>query len=213
MSSKNELKLVYVIAIICLIVGVLCYSSLPAKSPESPVRLMFKTVGGNVLFDHQTHSDAYGLKCMDCHHASDEATTEAPGSCGSCHKPDGGNITVFGENASFSHEVHSMDLGLSCNDCHHNYYEEDGGEPQLCSDCHEPGVKDDFMLGRMQAFHKQCIGCHEESGITPGKNDCAACHSPRKRTNAFHEQCIKCHEGFGVGPSGAESDCKKCHGF
>ena len=47
----------------------------------------------------------------------------------------------------------------------------------------------------------------------PGQDDCAVCHSPRKRTDAFHEQCINCHENFGVGPSGAESDCKKCHGF
>ena len=209
MSSKNELKLVYTLAIVCLIVGVFCYSSLPAKSPESPVRLMFKTVGGNVLFDHQTHSDAYGKECIDCHHDG----ADSPGSCGECHQVDGEYIPAFGEKGIFDHDVHSMDMGLACNDCHHNYYEEDGGEPQLCSDCHEPDVEDDFMLGRTQAFHKQCIGCHEDSGVTPGADDCASCHAPRKRTEAFHEQCINCHEDFGVGPSGADSDCIKCHGF
>ncbi len=217
MSSKKELKLVYALAIVCLIVGVLCYSSLPAKSPESPVRLMFKTVGGNVLFDHQTHSVDYGLNCKDCHHVNDEGQSdvpaEAPGSCGSCHTADSEHIPVFADNGTFDHEVHSADLGLECNECHHNYDEEDGGEPQLCSDCHEPGVEDDFMMGRTQAFHAQCIGCHEDSDVTPGQDDCASCHVPRKRTDAFHGQCINCHENFGVGPSGAESDCKKCHGF
>ena len=213
MSLKNELKFVYVIAIICPIVGVLCYSSLPAKSPESPVRLMFKTVGGNVLFDHQTHSDAYGLTCTDCHHAYIKGETDAPVSCEACHRVDSKFVPALGDNGNFDHEGHSMDYGLSCNDCHHNYYEEDGGEPELCSDCHEPGVEDDFMMGRTQAFHAQCIGCHEDSGVTPGQDDCASCHAPRKRTDAFHEQCINCHEDFGVGPSGADSDCKKCHGF
>ena len=213
MSSKNELKLVYVLAIVCLVVGVFCYSSLPAKSPEPPVRLMFKTVGGNVLFDHQAHSDAYGKKCIDCHHAHDDSRSDAPGSCGRCHQSDSEYIPAFGDNGTFDHGMHSMDMGLSCNDCHHNYDEEDGGEPQLCSDCHESGGEDDFMLGRTQAFHKQCIACHEESGVTPGKDDCSICHAPRKKATAFHEQCIGCHVEFGAGPERADSDCKKCHGF
>ena len=213
MSLKNELKLVYVLAIVCLIVGILCYSSLPAKSPETPIRLMFKTVGGNVLFDHQIHSDDYGLKCSDCHHSYDDTVKDKPVACESCHTPKSKYVPAFGKNGKFDHDLHSMDLGLACNDCHHNYYEEDGGEPQPCSDCHEPGVEDDFMLGRVQAFHKQCIGCHEESGVTPGANDCSGCHEPRKKSDAFHKQCIGCHENFGVGPSGSDADCKKCHGF
>jgi len=213
MSLKNELKLVYGLAIVCLVVGVFCYSSLPAKSPEPPVRLMFKTVGGNVLFDHQTHSDAYGLNCKDCHHAYDDTAAKEPVACGSCHKADGQYVPAIGENGKFDHEAHSMDMGLACNDCHHNYYEEDGGEPQLCSDCHEPGVEDDFMMGRAQAFHKQCIDCHVDFGAGPASDDCAGCHSPRKRTKAFHDQCIGCHEDYGVGPGGTDADCKKCHGF
>lgn len=213
MSSKNELKFIYVLAIVCLIVGVFCYASLPAKSPESPVRMMFENLGGNVLFDHSTHSDAYGLDCKDCHHAYDDSGSDKPDACGSCHTDGGKNITAFGENAAFDHDAHSYDMGLACNDCHHNYYEEDGGAPQPCSDCHEPGVEDDFMMGRAQAFHAQCIGCHENFGVTPASDDCAGCHSPRKRTEAFHDQCIGCHENFGAGPSGGESDCKKCHGF
>jgi hypothetical protein len=213
MSSKNELKLVYGIAIICLIVSVLCYGPLSAKSPEEPVRLMFKTVGGNVLFDHQTHSDDYDLECMTCHHTYVQGETDNPVSCESCHQADSEFVPAMGDNGNFDHDVHSEDYGISCNDCHHNYYEEDGGEPELCSDCHEPGVSDEYMLGRTEAFHQQCIGCHEDNGVTPGQTDCASCHAPRKQLDAFHDQCINCHEDLGAGPSGSDEDCKQCHGF
>jgi hypothetical protein len=213
MSLKTELKFVYVLAVVCLVVGVFCYSSLPAKTSDAPVRTMYKTVGGNVLFDHQTHADAYGLECLSCHHDTAVSGAETPTSCGNCHTPDTEYVPAFGEGGRFDHDMHSMDYGLSCSDCHHDYDEEEGGMPQMCSDCHEPGAGDDFMLGRVEAFHKQCIGCHEDSGITPGKNDCAGCHAPRKRTEAYHAQCIGCHEDFGAGPSGADADCIKCHGF
>jgi len=214
MSLKNELKFVYALAIVCLVVGVFCYSSLSAKAPEEPIRKMYKTVGGDVLFDHQTHSGDYNLECVACHHDFDsDAGAGAPVSCGNCHQMEGEYVPAFGKGGRFNHDMHSDDYGLSCNDCHHDYNEEEGGTPQMCSDCHEKGAGDDFMLGRVEAFHKQCIGCHEESGVTPGKNDCAGCHGPRKRTEAFHKQCIGCHEDRSAGPSGADADCIKCHGF
>ena len=213
MSLKNERKFFYTVAIVCLAVGVLCYSSPAAAPPDPPLRLMFKTVGGNVLFDHQAHCDTYGLGCQDCHHTQEAGGVEKPAECGSCHGVDSKYVPAFGKNGKFDHEKHSKDLGLACSDCHHEYEEGSGVKPQLCSDCHEPGGHDDAMLNRRQAFHKQCIGCHEEIGITPGKKDCAGCHAPRKRADAFHGQCIKCHEDVGAGPAGGDADCKKCHGF
>jgi hypothetical protein len=213
MSLKNERRLIYVLAIVCLVVGVFCYSSPRAAFPESPVRLLFKTVGGNVLFDHRTHSDTYGLGCMDCHHSQEEGSNELPGDCSVCHDDDSKYIPALGKNGKFNHDVHSKDIGLACSDCHHEYEEGSGVEPKLCSDCHEPGGDDDAMLNHREALHKQCIGCHEESGIIPGKKDCAGCHAPRKRADAFHGQCIKCHEKVGAGPVGGDADCKKCHGF
>jgi len=213
MSLKNERRLIYILAIACLSVGVFCYSSPKAAPHESPVRLMFKTVGGNVLFDHQTHSDKYGIRCVDCHHSQEEGSAELPGNCGACHGTESKYVPALGDKGKFDHELHSKKLGLVCSDCHHDYEEGDSGGPQLCSDCHEPDGDDNAMLNRRQAFHKQCIGCHEESGITPGKKDCAGCHAPRKRVDAFHGQCIKCHEKVGAGPAGKDADCKKCHGF
>jgi Zn finger protein HypA/HybF involved in hydrogenase expression len=88
MTSKKELRLAYALAIILFVVGVLSYAiaAFSAKTPESPMRLMFKGVAGKVLFDHKTHTgDAgYGISCGQCHHhpEEDEAALRA---CGDCH--------------------------------------------------------------------------------------------------------------------------------
>ncbi|MDZ7830871.1 MAG: cytochrome c3 family protein [Desulfobacterales bacterium] len=211
MTSKKELKLAYGILVACLVVGLLGYSVLPAKSPESPIRKMYKTTGGDVLFDHQSHSDNYGLYCEDCHHAYRELEKEMPDSCGRCHQPDGKYQPALGDKGMFKHDAHAQEYGLYCNDCHHNYQQGDPEPPQHCTACHQRGMGDDMMPGRKDAFHQQCIGCHEDFGVMPGKTDCAGCHAPRNRTEAFHDQCMNCHEDFGVGPT--QSDCNQCHGY
>jgi hypothetical protein len=86
MVSKKKLKIVYGIIIYLLLVGVLCYAAFPVKTPDPPIRLMYKVTAGKVLFDHQAHtSDAgYGLSCFDCHHhpMDDDSALVA---CGECH--------------------------------------------------------------------------------------------------------------------------------
>ncbi len=210
MSSKKELSIAYIVGIVCIIVGALSYSVLSAKPPEEPRRIMLTATGGNVLFDHRNHSEAYGLECTGCHHPilAGAGETEA---CGQCHTKESEYVPALGEKGKFNHDAHSMDYGLSCTDCHHNYTEGDPGGPELCTVCHQAGMGDDVIPGRKEAFHQQCIGCHEELGISPGKTDCNACHVPRKRTDAFHDQCAGCHEEMGAGP--AKADCKTCHGY
>ncbi len=116
MTSRNEQVLAYALAAILLVVGVVCYAAFPAKTPEEPVRLMFKTTAGKVLFDHKTHSaDAgYGVACDDCHHEGDE-----PVACSECHEPD--------SEVKRSDAFHSQ-----CKGCH----EESGAGPLECSECH-----------------------------------------------------------------------------
>ena len=93
-----------------------------------------------------------------------------------------------------------------------------------CSDCHEPGVEDDFMMGRAQAFHAQCIGCHEDSGVTPGQSDCASCHENQLDgiPNTTHlDNCSNCHNtstGALVTTLGTDTttfstggNCQTCH--
>ncbi len=211
MRSKNELWIGYAVAVICLLVGVFCYSILPAKPPESPLRVMFSGMGGNVLFHHQTHIADYGLACKDCHHSVIGSPTDTPDSCESCHLKESVYTPALGKNGVFDHPAHSEDYGLNCSDCHHTYAEGDSGEPEACGTCHNPESEDGSMLGRVDAFHKQCIECHEASGVTPGGSDCAECHKPRPRKDAFHDQCMNCHEDSGAGPGRA--DCTTCHGY
>ena len=60
MTSKMELLFIYGLAAILLIIGVVCYASFPQEVPDEPVRLVFDTSAGKVLFDHQTHSSEDG---------------------------------------------------------------------------------------------------------------------------------------------------------
>ena len=215
MSSKKELLIAFLVAGICLVVGVVCYGMLPEKTPETPIRLFFPGVGGNVLFGHQTHASdpKYGLDCQDCHHDYKEVLDASgkPEACGLCHTKDSEYVPALGPKGMFNHDAHSGDYGLSCNDCHHNYTEGDTSGPDPCTACHLPGMGDEDMPGEKAAFHQQCIGCHENLGISPGAKDCSACHKPHKRMDAFHDQCIGCHTDKGRGPT--KSDCKTCHGY
>lgn len=125
MEFKREKKVAYGIAVVLFIVGVVCYVAFPAKGPEEPVRIMFQSTAGKVLFTHKKHSstDWYGFECTDCHHTYEEEEGELPVKCGECH------------------------------------YEDEDSEDI-------PNLED--------AFHDQCIGCHEDMGTAPV--DCSGCH-------------------------------------
>ena len=56
MTPKGEQSLASALAAILLVVGVVCYAGFQQETPEEPVRLMFKTTAGKVLFDHKTHT-------------------------------------------------------------------------------------------------------------------------------------------------------------
>lgn len=69
------------------------------------------------------------------------------------------------------HKGHASEegYGIACTDCHHDI-EEEGAKPEACGSCHGP----DAEIKRPDAFHKQCIGCHEEGGSGPV--ECSGCH-------------------------------------
>lgn len=116
MTSKSEQLFAFGLAAILLVVGVVCYAAFPQKAPEEPVRLMFKTTAGKVLFDHRTHAadSGYGIACDDCHHEGDE-----PVACSECHEADS-DVTI-------SDAIHG-----NCKGCH----EENGAGPVECAACH-----------------------------------------------------------------------------
>jgi hypothetical protein len=124
MTSKKELLLALILTLVLLVVGVISYAAFPAKTPDQPVRLMFKGVAGKVLFTHKLHASesGYDFACIDCHHDLEEGETD----------------------------------------------------PQACGECHEAESEDEDIPARTDAFHSQCIGCHQENEAGPEK--CASCH-------------------------------------
>ena len=142
MTSKKELQLAYGLVIVLFVVGVLSYAAFSAKTPDQPVRLMFKSVAGKVLFDHKTHTDdsGYGISCQDCHHHPEEDETDFR-ACGECH-----SLPPEGET-----------LAMSCADCHEP--DEIEGTEMIkkgdafhsqCIDCHKAN----------EAGPEECASCH-----------------------------------------------------
>ena len=73
MTTKKELQLAYRLAGILLVVGILSYITASfAAPPVPPYRVMYRSVTGNVLFDHKAHFSPgdYSVSCQDCHHDS-----------------------------------------------------------------------------------------------------------------------------------------------
>ncbi len=142
MTPKQELRMAYALGIILLVVGVLSYAitAFSAKTPDTPMRLMFKGVAGKVLFDHKTHTvdDGYGISCGECHHHPEEPEED--------------------ESAN-----------RACGDCH-NFSEISETLPSSCGDCHEEDeIEDSEVIKRVDAFHLQCINCHKENEAGPEK--------------------------------------------
>ena len=123
MELKKEKFIAYGLTVVLFVIGVVCYAAFPDQKPEDPVRIMFQSTAGKVLFTHQMHTseDGYGYECVDCHHLFEGGEGEKPEACGECHLVD-------------SEE-----------------------EPK-----------------RVDAFHQQCIGCHEDNG--GGPVECSQCH-------------------------------------
>lgn len=119
MTSKGEQAFAFALAAILLVVGVVCYAGFAQETPEEPVRLMFKTTAGKILFDHKTHTgDAgYGIACDDCHHEEQDESKSCSGE--DCHGPD-------------SDPKRGDALHTNCKGCH----EDNGAGPVECAACH-----------------------------------------------------------------------------
>ncbi|MEZ4551217.1 MAG: cytochrome c3 family protein [Desulfobacterales bacterium] len=102
------------------------------------------------------------------------------------------------ERVGFPHEAHIV--LYDCLVCHHVYDDQrnnilDPGElyednPDIrCIACHKPNA----AIGPMRAFHRQCIGCHNEesaAGRSSGPNMCSECHRPQETIPPDYEMII-----------------------
>lgn len=80
----------------------------------------------------------------------------------------------------FNHDSHNQKAQLyDCSICHHVYK---NGERvpramsvgQKCSDCHQVKGNNENKIGLMNAYHKQCIECHQTKN--KGPMACGECH-------------------------------------
>jgi hypothetical protein len=74
------------------------------------------------------------------------------------------------------------DPGTLCQGCHHN--SPAMKKPPACGSCHAKPFDANNILrpGLMAAYHRQCIGCHEEMGIEkPAATDCTGCHKKKNK--------------------------------
>ena len=125
MTSKKSLKLAYGLAIYCFFVAVVSYAAFPVNTPEKPVRIMYWSMAGNVLFDHATHAavPGYGVNCSDCHHDLEGDDTATPEACTACHAIDSGDEDMPKRSDAF----HTQCIG-----CHKDF----GAGPTECGSCH-----------------------------------------------------------------------------
>jgi hypothetical protein len=143
MDSKKELRIAYSLAVILLIVGVLSYAAFSAKVPEEPIRMMFNTSAGKVLFHHSLHtqSSGFGVSCDDCHHHPEEDES-AQRACGDCHGGDGQMTEAIVETCAECHDADEYEdlemtkksdaIHAQCIDCHKDF---EAG-PIECTQCH-----------------------------------------------------------------------------
>jgi len=86
---------------------------------------------------------------------------------------------------TFPHKKHAVDYKLACTDCHHIFKDgknvfKEGDPVQKCSACHDPAESKGNVKRLTLAFHKNCMGCHEElekAGKNAGPTQkCDDCH-------------------------------------
>ena len=144
MTSRKELQLAYGLALVLFLVGVLsyAYTAFSAKPPDEPIRIMYRSVAGKVLYDHKTHAadTGYGISCFDCHHHPeyDESALRA---CGDCHDL----------------PVEKGEFPESCSECHYPEDIEGVEVPKKgdafhaqCINCHK----------EIEAGPEDCNSCH-----------------------------------------------------
>ena len=146
MISKTQMKFASYSAILLFVIGFFCYAAFPSRPPDEPIRIMFHSNAGKVLFGHKTHTsiEGYGVSCQDCHHhpPDDESALQA---CGYCHQlPAEGED--FPESCLDCHDLDEIEgsevikrsnaFHDQCRSCHVEFGAGPGDSDDACNDCH-----------------------------------------------------------------------------
>ncbi|MDL2328527.1 cytochrome c family protein [Desulfosarcina sp. OttesenSCG-928-A07] len=146
MTSKKQLLFAYGLAIHLLLVAIICYAAFPVTAPAEPVRIMYQTTAGKVLFDHATHAGAtgYSLSCFDCHHHP-MGDQNAMTSCSECHPAavEEGEQPLTCLNCHNGKDIRDTPilsrtdaLHKGCTDCHAEFEKGPVMDANSCSRCH-----------------------------------------------------------------------------
>ncbi len=82
--------------------------------------------------------------------------------------------------AVFDHDQH--EAIIRCQVCHHEFFvfeNEEGGQGQECAECHKVGGSAEVPVTLLDAFHRNCKGCHQRTlarGKKSGPVMCGQCH-------------------------------------
>ena len=80
----------------------------------------------------------------------------------------------------FDHYLH--ETIIRCRVCHHDFNvfsDRNQGKGSKCSSCHKKRLTNEIPIPLLVAFHKKCIGCHENYivwGRKSGPVMCGFCH-------------------------------------
>jgi len=217
-TVKNKNKAILILGCVGILFGLAGYV-FPKRVSDLPPRIYFDTVGGPVIFTHQTHTDPSQFKCgshlnvskihcADCHHEMIQANHVF--SCKKCHP---------GEDYSKESMSHSELLEMhppGCTLCHSPR----PGRVKPCKACHLP---------KGEPKPVSCDNCHSGEGYsakdftheeleeTEG-HWCTECHSVRRKGDAIHMRCNQCHKDLECGTYIKKKDpddeafvCALCH--
>lgn len=89
--------------------------------------------------------------------------------------------------ARFDHDQH--EAIIRCQACHHEFFKfenEEGGQGQECAECHKVKGTAEVPITLLEAFHRNCKGCHQRTlarGKKSGPVMCGQCHlrAPAKK--------------------------------
>jgi len=131
-------------------------------------------------FEHSSHQ-SYTDDCTDCHHGPN--IEPEPRACISCHSTEGRedipNLRDATHDCCKKCHEDIFDKGFNgCSGCHGKKDMKKGkGAYTPCLYCHQGNKIKQLIPARKDAFHNQCLGCHQELKKGPfGANSCNKCH-------------------------------------
>lgn len=130
MGKTRSNRIALVLLITSLLVGVAAFYHQETQAPpEEPVRVVYESKGGLVVFDHAAHSARMEDDCIACHH--EDGDDDEKENCRDCHIDN--DIPIMHAYHEKGEDYLDDDTFQSCMSCH----EEWGQDPKNCQGCHK----------------------------------------------------------------------------